>query len=206
MGVLSQNHFLLRKLHSLTGVIPVGGFLVFHLFTNSKAAQGAEVYNKAVENIQTLPFLPALEWLFIFIPIYFHAILGIVIFMQARNNITQYPYARNIAFWLQRMTGLLVLVFVTYHIWHFRVAKGLGLIPDVKFNTVVAGLSHPGVRIFYLIGTLAAAFHLANGLWAFLIHWGITTGRRAQKTTWGVAMVIFVLVAVLGVRALMALR
>ena len=37
---LERHHFLLRRLHSLSGIIPVGLFVVMHLFTNFQLAVG----------------------------------------------------------------------------------------------------------------------------------------------------------------------
>ncbi len=45
------------------------------------------------------------------------------------------------------------------------------------------GSVHLGIPVIslYVIGVLATAFHLANGLWNMGLHWGITVGPRAQK-------------------------
>ena len=39
-GPLDRNHFLLRRLHSLTGVVPIGVFLLFHPTTNASVVWG----------------------------------------------------------------------------------------------------------------------------------------------------------------------
>jgi len=61
-------HFLLRKLHSLSGIIPIGVFLIEHLLTNSRAFNwfglfhgGREEFNTAVKGIHGLPYLLLLE-------------------------------------------------------------------------------------------------------------------------------------------------
>ena len=35
------NSFLLRRLHSLTGIVPIGAFLIEHFISNSEATKGA---------------------------------------------------------------------------------------------------------------------------------------------------------------------
>lgn len=97
---LSRNHFALRRLHSLTGIVPVGGYLLIHLYTNSKVLEGAEAFDAAVRAIHALPGVHLLEWFGIFSPLYFHAAYGIYVAAQARHNITNYGYGRNWAFYL----------------------------------------------------------------------------------------------------------
>src|SRR5881392_879478 len=75
-----RHHFLLRRLHSLTGLI-FGGYLVVHLIINATLIQGGvgenDVYQTQVNKIHSLPFLWAIEWAFIFLPIIFHTVYGI---------------------------------------------------------------------------------------------------------------------------------
>ncbi len=208
-----RNHFLLRRLHSLAGVVPVGLFLVFHLFENSRAIQGPEAYNQVVLSINSLPFILLIEIFGIFLPLYFHAIYGIWIAADARHNVSQYSYGRNWAFLWQRITGIITLFFVTYHIWHFRVQKALGKydvgtampgLPD--YFTVAEAFASPLAKVVYGIGIVAAAYHFANGLYTFLITWGITIGPRSQRVSSLVTNLLFVLVSAMGLTALFAFR
>ena len=43
--------FLWRRLHSLSGIIPVGAFLLFHIFENLSALRGPEAYNEGHRQI-----------------------------------------------------------------------------------------------------------------------------------------------------------
>lgn len=208
-----RNHFLLRRLHSLTGVLPVGAFLVFHLFENSRALQGVEAYNHVVMSINSLPFVLVFEIFGIFLPLYFHAIYGIWIAADARHNVSSYSYGRNWAFVLQRVTGIITLIWVTYHILHFRVPKALGAyaegtampgLPD--YYTVANAFADPITATIYGIGIVAAAYHFANGLYTFLITWGITIGPRSQRVSGVVTNLLFVMVSAMGLTALFAFR
>ncbi|MFO7273790.1 MAG: succinate dehydrogenase cytochrome b558 subunit [Bacillota bacterium] len=208
-----RNHFLLRRLHSLAGVVPVGLFLVFHLFENSKAMYGPEAYNEVVLSINSMPFLLFIEIFGIFLPLYFHAIYGIYIAADARHNVAQYSYGRNWAFFFQRITGLVTLFFVTYHIWHFRVQKALGAyaanpeLPGLpSYNIVAEAFANPVTKVVYGIGIVAAAYHFANGLYTFLITWGITIGPRSQRVSSLVTNLLFVLISAMGLTALFAFR
>lgn len=208
-----RNHFLLRRLHSLSGIVPVGGFLVFHLYENSKALQGAEAYNAMILAINSMPVVWALEIFGIFIPLYFHAIYGIYIAADAKHNVTNYGYGRNWAFFMQRISGIVTLFFVTYHIWQFRFQKLLGAyetgtampgLPD--FNVVAEALQNNVIAAVYVIGTVAAAYHLCNGIYTFLITWGITIGPKSQRVSNVLTNAAFVGLSALGIVAIWAFR
>ncbi|PNZ36377.1 succinate dehydrogenase, partial [Staphylococcus felis] len=100
----SQNQFYLRRLHSLLGVIPLGAFLLVHLMVNHQATQGVEAFNKAAGFMDSLPFLYALEFIMIYIPILYHAIYGIYIAFTATHNIGHYSYTRTWLFLFQRIS------------------------------------------------------------------------------------------------------
>jgi len=198
----SRRPFLLRKLHSLTGVVPVGGYLVFHLWENSLALQGQERFDEMVKGIDHLPYLWLLEGL-ILVPLAFHAIYGVVLALESKPNVHKYTFSRNWMYTLQRVTGLIAFAFILYHLyelWFQRVSGKLA--PDQFYTTLCANMSStvgpvPVVALVYIIGIAASVFHFANGLWGFCFSWGITVSRRAQQaaaTVFGiVGLVVFLL-------------
>ncbi|WP_070121750.1 succinate dehydrogenase cytochrome b558 subunit [Bacillus marinisedimentorum] len=202
MAEKTDREFFYRRLHSLLGVIPVGLFLVEHLFTNYFAVSGATAYNDAVKFLEELQFRYFLEIFFIFIPLLYHAVYGLYIAFQAKNNVSRYGYFRNWMFMLQRVTGIITLIYITWHVWETRVQAAFGA--EVNFNMMVKILDNPFMFAFYIIGILSAVFHFANGLWSFAVTWGITQSPRSQQITTYVTMVIFVLVSYMGIRALFA--
>jgi succinate dehydrogenase / fumarate reductase cytochrome b subunit len=206
MPLTARQYFTLRRLHSLTGVVPVGVFLLEHFFTNSKALQGAAEYNGAVAFLQSIPYLYLVEFFGIAVPIVFHAALGLWIAWQAKNNAIAYPYARNQFFFWQRVTGVLLVVYIAYHVATTRFAPYLGD-PDAHadfFKMMHDKLQNPLVFAFYVLGVCAAAYHFGNGLWGFAIHWGILTGRGSQRRWSWVAIAISVAIAAVGVNSLLA--
>lgn len=177
-----RRHFALRRLHSLSGVVPVGAFLVVHLWTNSKAMLGPASFGKAVEEINHIPFLIVVETLGIFLPLAFHAIYGVVLAFQSRPNVGAYGYSRNWMYMLQRVTGVIAFVFIVIHLKDFRVAKALGVMQYQGFFGELGNVLAVRWRaLLYLIGTSAAVFHFANGLRTFLWAWGITVSERSQR-------------------------
>lgn len=190
-----QVHFLLLKFHSLTGLIPIGLFLTIHLLVNSLRTVGVLPYQLSIDVINNLPFLFAIEVLFIYIPLLFHSIVGFYITQVAKMNVLRYRYPRNWMYVLQRLTGALVFVFLIYHmgttvvpkLWYghelFEAAPFLIDVMNREFATWTG-------RIIYMIGILSATFHFANGLWAFCISWGIIVGPRAQRNA-GIVFMLF---------------
>ncbi|MBV9180191.1 MAG: succinate dehydrogenase, partial [Acidobacteria bacterium] len=53
--------FLLRRLHSLTGIVPIGVFLIEHFVSNAFATKGPGAYTKQVEFLTSFPFVVGLE-------------------------------------------------------------------------------------------------------------------------------------------------
>src|SRR6266436_8247921 len=53
-----DSSYLLRKLHSLSGILPVGAFLAEHFWSNSAALVSAQKYDAVSQELQTIPFRP----------------------------------------------------------------------------------------------------------------------------------------------------
>lgn len=194
----------MRKLHSLSGIAPVGLFMLVHLWTNAKALRGQAAFDEAVGEINHLPYLPILEAA-ILLPLAFHAAYGVKLALEARPNVGAYPWARNWMYTLQRVTGGVALLFLLFHLWEFRVQKALGAMPASAFYpTLCAHLSStivgvPLVAIVYLVGLSACVFHFANGVWGFLCSWGVTVSLRSQRLGAILAGALGLAVFVLGV-------
>jgi succinate dehydrogenase / fumarate reductase, cytochrome b subunit len=178
-----RRHYTLRKLHSLSGVVPVGAFLMVHLWTNSKAMLGPISFGHAVEEINSIPFLIVVETIGIFIPLAFHAIYGVVLAFQSRANVGAYGYTRNWLYVLQRVTGVIAFLFLIVHLKDFRINKALGVMQSAAFfNELGTLLSMKWRALLYLFGTTASVFHFANGLRTFLWSWGFTVSERSQRS------------------------
>jgi succinate dehydrogenase/fumarate reductase cytochrome b subunit (b558 family) len=184
--------FLLRKLHSLTGIVPVGVFLCFHLWTNAKALQGQQAFDEAVADISHLPYLVIIEVLGIGVPLLVHALLGLIYIWGSRVNVHRYPTSRNWMYVLQRLTGLLALGFIAYHVYQLRFQLALGTMNKADFFpelcaslSATVGPGIPLMAIIYLLGVAASVLHLANGLYGFCFSWGITVSRRAARLASG---------------------
>ncbi|ASN05064.1 succinate dehydrogenase cytochrome b558 subunit [Virgibacillus necropolis] len=198
-----RSEFNYRRLHSLLGVIPIGIFLIQHLVVNHFAAYGEESFNKAAHVLESLPFKLLLETVIIYLPILFHAILGVYIVFVAKNNVKRYGFFRNWMFYIQRITGIITLVFLAWHIWETRIQIGMGN-AEANFTLMEGILTNPFMFWFYIIGVISTTFHFANGLWSFLVSWGITQSPRSQKIATYATLIVFLGLSYLGVRSLIA--
>lgn len=193
---LARHEFLLRRLHSLSGLVPVGAYMVVHLAVNSLATFSPVMYQRQVNNIHDLgPLLWIVEWAFIFIPLIFHAVYGVLIVRGAEMNTGRYKYGANRRFQLQRITGMIAFFFIFLHVFHMhgwfhvdgwlKVVEGLGGHMFRPFNAASSGSDalrvSPIVWIGYLVGIFACVFHLANGIWTAGITWGLWITPPAQK-------------------------
>ncbi|MCZ0754808.1 succinate dehydrogenase cytochrome b558 subunit [Anoxybacillus sp. J5B_2022] len=197
-----NREFFYRRLHSLLGVIPVGIFLTQHLVVNYFATRGPEAFNRAASFMVNLPFRYFLEIFIIFLPLLFHAIYGLYIAFTAQNNVSRYGYFRNWMFMLQRLTGVITLIFVTWHVWETRVRAALGV--EVNYDMMANIVDNPFMLGFYIVGIVSTVFHFANGLWSFCVSWGLTVTPRSQQIFTYVTMAIFVALSIVGIRAILA--
>jgi succinate dehydrogenase / fumarate reductase cytochrome b subunit len=176
------NSYLWRKLHSLSGIIPIGAFLVEHIISNFETMNGPLAYAKQVLFLNSLPLVRVLEWVFIFIPLAFHAGYGLFIAFRGRSNVNLYPWAGNWMYLSQRITGVIAFLYIIQHVWRQRFS-GISLPenPGAAFHKVQVELSNPWMLAIYVIAMIATTWHFSYGIWLFAAKWGITPGDKARK-------------------------
>ncbi len=212
-----QTYFLVRRIHSLLGLVPVGVFLCVHLLTNASilaSPDGAE-FQKAVERIHALgPLLVPVEIIGIFLPLLFHVLLGVKIWLSSSPNVQHYRHGGNVRYTLQRITGMMAMVFILYHVWQmhwfgenlgggaFKLHDEVTGAPMGAQSTAAAINSAVWVAPIYAVGVIATVFHLANGIWTSLITWGVTIRPKTQRASGYACAVFGVLLALVGLGAL----
>lgn len=212
-----KHYFLIRRLHSLSGLVPLGVFLCFHLLANASVLVPTEPpgreFQNSIERIHALgPLLVPVEIIGIFIPLAFHMLLGIQIWLTSSPNAQQYKHGPNIRYTVQRITGLIAVVFIIYHVWQMHwLGASLGggafqLHDEIGRGTAALSTAGPiqaawWVPIAYIIGVLAVVYHLANGIWTSLITWGITIRAQSQRAAGYICAAFGVALAVVGVGA-----
>lgn len=195
------NSFLLRRLHSLTGIVPIGAFLLEHLISNSEALKGPAAYNDTVKFLTGLPFVTVLEWGFIFLPLLYHSLYGFWIWYRGESNVGEYPWTGNWLYTSQRWTGMIAFFYILYHTYTMRFT-GVHLMGggyENAFWKVQHEMQNPWVGVAYAIGIIAASWHFSYGLWLFAAKWGITVGERARKRFGYVCVALAIVLIAIGV-------
>jgi succinate dehydrogenase / fumarate reductase cytochrome b subunit len=192
----SRRQFLLRRLHSLTGVFPIGVYLVAHIFLeNSFVLAGPERFELLVRAIGTIPapVLLAAEITLVWAPLLFHGLYGFVRVGQAElDNPLRNDHLGAYLYTLQRLSGVIAFFFIGWHVWTTRMQYYL-FDAEITYAFMHRLFADPIWFACFVIGVLASVFHFTNGLWTFCITWGITTGVRAQHAVRAASLVLFVL-------------
>ncbi len=200
--------FWLRRLHSLTGIIPVGAFLFEHiLISNASAIGGPSAYARQVRFLASLPLVTALELFGIWLPILFHGLYGFYIWFRGDGNVSEYPWTGNWMYTLQRWTGGIAFAYIVWHTYTLRFT-GIDLheYAGASFGRVQAEVFQPGLFIFYVIGLVAASWHFAYGIWLFAAKWGLTTGEKARQRFLVVCIAFFFVLSGVGLASLTKFR
>jgi succinate dehydrogenase / fumarate reductase cytochrome b subunit len=194
-----------RRLHSLSGIVPIGAFLVEHIVSNFETWNGPLAYGKQVLFLNSLPLVRVLEWVFIFIPLAFHAGYGVYIWLRGRSNVNVYPWAGNWGYYAQRITGLVALAYIIQHVWRQRFS-GVSLPhnPGAAFHKVQVELHNPWMLAIYVIAMIATCWHFAYGIWLFAAKWGITPGNTARKRFGYVCAVVGITLCFMGLASIYA--
>jgi len=221
-SVFGRHEFVIRRLHSLTGLIPVGIFLFVHFVTNVSILDGPETFQARVDQIHSIGPVTLLfvEWSCILLPILFHGVIGCIIVARGQRNVFDYPYVGNIRYTLQRWTGVIALVFIIWHVfqtrgwfvspwWMAHVTRPLGggtfEVARAAASAAAGIQASNAVVVLYVVGVLACVYHLANGLWTMGITWGVWTSPNAQRWASIPCLTVGLVLATMGLAALVGL-
>lgn len=200
--------FWLRRLHSLTGIVPVGAFLFEHiLISNATAIGGPAAYARQVRFLASLPLVPLLEFLGIWLPILFHGGYGLYIWYRGETNVSNYPWTGNWMYTAQRWTGIVAFAYILWHTWTMRFT-GIDLheFPGASFGKVQVEVFQPLLFAFYFVGLICASWHFAYGIWLFCAKWGVVSGELARERFLKLCIAFFVVMSVVGVASLYSFR
>jgi succinate dehydrogenase / fumarate reductase, cytochrome b subunit len=165
----------LARTHSLLGVVPLGAYLVVHLYEHWPALVDRE---KWVDRSVRDPGLAWLGWLMLAL-LLTHAALGLV---RLRREPSAEKNERGLRA-LQAASGALVVVFLIYHLWQMW---GVGAGPHTSARDQYAVLWRDAGRglsfCVYLLGISAVCFHFGHGLSRSAVTWGLPATPRAVLT------------------------
>lgn len=88
------------------------------------------------------------------------------------------PQASTMASRTMRVSGIVVLVFIVFHLLHFTVGAVHPSFKEGKvFANVVSGFQVPWVSLFYVVAMFALAPHLRHGVWSIAQSLGLSHPR-----------------------------
>ncbi len=190
----ADSSYFWDKLHSLSGIVPIGAFLIEHFWSNSYALVSPANFNETAAGLEHIPWRLPVEIAIIWIPIAFHGLYGIEIWWRGKSNSFGHPWMANWLYTLQRWTGIIAFFYIGWHVWMERFATG-GI---STYSAVARHFANPYYVTFYIIGVLAISFHLGNGVWNFCCKWGIAVTPRAQRAAGWLGAVIGIVFTVVG--------
>ncbi len=179
-----------RNLHALSGVLPVGAFLVLHLLTNARALAGQEAFVRAGEFWERLPLSALGEIVLVLVPLAFHAGYGALLLVRKADGASPYPQA-----WrpIVRGSAWVTLAFILYHAYALGLPRWTHAVAASSAHTVLVahlsratgsaeGLLLPWTAFVYLVGLAATTLHFAIGTWGYLVRSGRASTTGAQRT------------------------
>jgi succinate dehydrogenase / fumarate reductase cytochrome b subunit len=198
---------------AITGLGMIG-FVVFHMIGNLKMYQGSEDLNKYAHFLEKLlyPIVPEKGTLWILragliamLLLHLHAAYTLTV-MNRRARPVKYQSERDyqaasFASRSMRLTGVVVLLFVVWHLLDLT----FGVVNDYTgtkvdgtkdvYGAVVATFDRPVVAVFYILANLALGTHLFHGVWSLFqsLGWNnprFNRWRRAIAT--GVAAIVVI--------------
>ena len=206
-SLLDRHYFLLRRLHSLTGIVPIGVFLIAHLVTNSSLLWGkyglrGDGAGKSIDEGGIYYFQKEVTWINEQIPhlllielslwgaIAFHSVLGFYYAFSGKRNTDRYSYQDNWRYTLQRWSGYIGILFIFYHVatlrwgWSFLVPGGTEWTHHFSGSTLAAAVqgSWEGMTP---AGFAVAALYFV-GITLLVFHFA--NGLWTSAITWGLTV------------------
>ncbi|MEM1423286.1 MAG: hypothetical protein AAGH64_04710 [Planctomycetota bacterium] len=212
---MDKHAFLLRRLHSLTGIAPIGVFMIVHLTTNASIVwgmvkgdkydgnhAGAVTFQHEVDFIHSLPALILIEVFGLWLPIAFHSILGMYYATKGRSNVGSYSSQNNWRYTFQRLTAWVGVVFIFWHVATLRWGWTFMLPQDTKWSADYAGstlaaifrgqyveggvpFNGPEGYVMTIGGVVVSAFYML-GASALVFH--LANGLWTAAITWGITL------------------
>jgi succinate dehydrogenase / fumarate reductase cytochrome b subunit len=197
--------FVRARLASLLAVAPLGAWTVAHLWHNLAAFQGGAAWQAAVTE-HTSPLSQLFLGVLVLLPLALHTAWGVGRLWTSQPNNLRYPTYANLKYALQRLSAVGLLLFVGAHLWLSTLEPRLVQGHAEPFEDLAHHMRfHGPTLVVYVLGVLAVAYHLAGGLQAFAMGWGIVASRRALQKLEGAALLFFLALLAIGWSAIYAL-
>lgn len=186
-------------------------FVLMHMYGNLKMFGGPDAYNGYAEHLRVMfePILPRMGLLWILrvllaTSVVVHGWAAFSLWNRARKArgtvgyVNRHPIATSYAARTMRWGGVLILLFVGFHLLHFttlHIEIGGDYQALSPYERMIVSFEFWWVWLGYLIVMLALAMHVRHGVWSSLATLGANRKRR-QAAINVVALVAAALVVV----------
>lgn len=171
---------LVRKAFELSGIVPLGVFLLVHVGSLSAVLLGAPPLGVSAS---TGALVLVLEVALVWTPLLFHSAWGL--FYCFGPWTVDVPRARTLAL---RVTGVLALGLLAAH-WirdRLPIVRGERAPQDVLYLLAqdLSSTQHgvPVSAVIHLLGLFVVAAHFSLGLQGFTERWGLLSARHSRAT------------------------
>jgi succinate dehydrogenase / fumarate reductase cytochrome b subunit len=194
------NSVVKKVVMAVSGIIMLL-YLIAHMIGNLKVFTGRESFNHYSEWIRTIgePAVPAQTTLWIIrvvllVAVVAHFWAAVSLWRQARRArpqryVTKKPVAQSYASRTMRWGGVIVLLFIIWHILDLTVGA---VNPDgadtTPYDRLVASFSNPFITAFYVLALILLGMHLRHGIWSATQTLG-QSNRRRERTVNAFAIV-----------------
>jgi succinate dehydrogenase / fumarate reductase cytochrome b subunit len=201
----TRSSFIGNRLGSLLAIVPLGVWTIQHLWNNLSAFAGERAWQAAVTDYPH-PMAQGITFAIVLLPLVWHTAWGIGRILQTRPNYPRYAYFANLKYILQRLAALGVFGFLGAHLWLAFLRPRLYQGRAEPFADIAHEMHfHRPTLAVYILGVLAVAYHLGNGVHTALMSWGVVRTKRALLQWELLAWVLFLLLLAFGWGAVYAL-
>ncbi len=186
-----------RRLFTLSGVAPLGAFLVLHAVTNARVVRGEAAFVGAVAQYDRVPALSLVEALFVYAPLLFHSSYGLWLILARKPLSEPSPYPPPWRLGV-RATGIVGALFLMLHVPELRFRGGLSAPRPsgaelLTWLTADLSSTFHGWPLFaasYLFASACMTFHFVAGSWGVFAttRLGAENARARRWTAWAAAL------------------
>lgn len=201
----ARSSFLRARVASILAIVPLGVWTFFHLWHALYGFAGAQAWQSALTEYDH-PYSQALTGIIVLLPLAIHTIWGIGRLATSRPNNARYRTYWNLKYLLQRLAGVGLLFFLGAHLWLALIQPRLFEGHAETFADLAEHMHfHVPTLVVYVLGVLAVAYHLANGVQTACMSWGVVSTQRGLWRLEWATLAFFLLLLVMGWGAIYAL-
>lgn len=190
--------FMLARLGSLFAFLPVGVWTIVHLWNQLAAYQSPQAWEASVTG-HASGATTVLTFVIVLGPLLWHTVWGIVRMFRSRPSV-RIGWFSNLRYIVQRLSAIGLILFLGAHLYlawfEPRILRGR---PEPFAEIAREMHFHTPTLLVYVLGVLAIAYHLANGLWSFLsMGWGLTVSKQGIAWMERIALLLFFVLLAIG--------